>query len=160
MGTCVLSVFGKTDGLIDLTFLGFSHPPAGCDVEWVSSLIIPESASWNTDLISSLFPPCKEALILSVPLSGILPPDHLMWHYDSKGLFSVKSAYKVAISLRDLASPSNQSTLETSTWNKIWRALVPRKVKICAWKACLNILPTHSNLEKKKGGGGQYLCFV
>lgn len=35
-------------------------------------------------------------------------------------------------------------------WNKIWKASVPRKVKICAWKVCFNIPPTHSNLEKKR----------
>lgn len=101
------------------------------------------------DIISSLFPPCEATLILSIPLSRKLPPDYLIWHYDSKMLFSVKSACKVAISLRDLASPSNQSTIGTSTWNKHWRASIPWKVKICAWKACLNILPTRSNLEKK-----------
>lgn len=90
-------------------------------------------------------------MILSIPLSVRLPPDHLMWHYDSKGLFSVKSAYKVAISLHDNASSSSQSSLATSTRNKIWSASVPGKVKVCVWKACSNILPTHSNFEKKKG---------
>lgn len=124
---------------------------------WLMTLTIWESASWNTDLISSLLPHCEAALILSIPLSRRLPFDYLMWHYDSKGLFSVKSSYKVAISVRDLASPSNQSTIGTFTWNKLWRSSVPGKVKICVWKACLNIIPTRLNLEKK---GWQWEIFV
>lgn len=34
-------------------------------------------------------------LILATPLSHRLPLDKLMWHYDLKGLFLVKSAYKL-----------------------------------------------------------------
>lgn len=72
-----------------------------------------------------------------------------MWHYDSKGLFSVKSAYKVAISLQDTASSSSPNPTAASTWNKIWKASVPGKEKVFVWNACCNILPTRSNLEKK-----------
>lgn len=44
---------------------------------------------------------------------------------------------------------SVQSSSDKSLWNYIWKAEVPGKVKLCVWKACRNILPTHSNLEKK-----------
>lgn len=87
-------------------------------MELVSSLIITESASWNNDLINSLFPPYEVAMIFSIPLCGRLPSNSLMWHYDPKGLSYVKSAYKVDVSLRNLASPSNQSITGTSIWKK------------------------------------------
>lgn len=130
-------------------FRPFSAAPKNCNVEWVSSLIIQDTASWDIDLINSLFPPCEAALILLTPLSIHLPTDRLMWHYDSKGLFWVKSAYKVAILFRDDASSSSQSSLTTSTWSKLWKASAPGKVKIYAWKVCRNILPIRSSLEKK-----------
>lgn len=88
-------------------------------------------------------------MILATPLSSRLLLNCLIWHYDSKGFFSVKSAYKVAVSMRDVASSSGQSFLITETWNKLWKASVPGKVKIYAWKACRNILPTRLNLENK-----------
>lgn len=35
-------------------------------------------------------------------------------------------------------------------WRKLWNACVPGKVKICVWRACLDALPTKSNLIKRK----------
>ncbi|XP_068319510.1 uncharacterized protein [Pyrus communis] len=32
---------------------------------------------------------------------------------------------------------------------KIWNACVPGKVRICAWRACMNGLPTHANLARR-----------
>ncbi|KAM2248693.1 hypothetical protein ACFXTH_003476 [Malus domestica] len=63
----------------------------------VSSLTDYDSARWNYELIHSLFgPPEDVALTLSIPLSFRFPLDRLIWHLDSKGVFSVKSAYKAA----------------------------------------------------------------
>lgn len=103
----------------DRCFIRILHlfrPYAGFDLHLVSSLIITKSAFWNTNL--PLFLPCEAAMIFSILLKGRLPLDSLMWHYNSKRLFSVKSAYNVVVSLCDLASPSNQSTEAISTWNK------------------------------------------
>lgn len=86
-------------------------------------------------------------MIFATPLSCKLPTDKLMWHYDSRGLFSVKSDYKVAFNLRYEVSSLQLSSIGVSIWKAFWKANVPGKVKMCAWKACCDIMPTHASLE-------------
>lgn len=35
-------------------------------------------------------------------------------------------------------------------WKKLWGICVPGKVKICAWRVCLDALPTRSNLCQQR----------
>lgn len=61
--------------------------------------IILSDLSWNRDFIIDCFEVDDAALILSIPLSTRRVPDRLIWHYDTKGRFSTKSAYKLAFDL-------------------------------------------------------------
>ncbi|KAL5765268.1 hypothetical protein ACOSQ2_017862 [Xanthoceras sorbifolium] len=74
--------------------------------------------------------------------------DSFLWHFDSRGLFSVRSAYKVALGLQQesLASSSNEAL---EVWKHLWKLDVPNKIKLFAWRACKEILPTNLNLSKK-----------
>ena len=45
----------------------------------VRSLIDAESATWKVDQVQQLFMPHESKLILSIPLSVRLPPEHLIW---------------------------------------------------------------------------------
>ena len=96
-------------------------------------------------------------MILAIPLSCRLPSDKLIWHYDAKGLFYVKSAYKVAFNRRFEALSSQSLSRGVSVWNFIWKENIPGKVKMCTWKACQDILPTRSNLITK-GVGVDNIC--
>ena len=74
------------------------------------------------------------------------------WLYNSKGLFSVKSAYHVA---RRLLTEANRggTSLEGAAkniWSAIWKLRLPNKVKVFAWRACHEILPTAVNLTTRK----------
>lgn len=51
--------------------------------------------------------------------------------------------------LHERHSPSSSHPLDTPFWKSIWNAPVPSKIKICIWRACLDILFTRSNLGKK-----------
>jgi hypothetical protein len=53
------------------------------------------TGGWDETLISALFAPEDAKTILSIGL-GDDPEDRPAWHFDPKGAFSVKSAYKVA----------------------------------------------------------------
>jgi hypothetical protein len=47
--------------------------------------------------------------------------DFPAWHYDSKGLFSVKSAYRVYVQIRDANVLSSSKNAEEGLfWRKIW----------------------------------------
>ena len=73
-----------------------------------------------------------------------------VWNSTSNGVFSVRSAYMVALNLRDQSergSCSNDGAIK-NFWGKIWRLQIPNKVKHFAWRASKNILPCLSNLRR------------
>ena len=75
----------------------------------VSLLIDPESATWKADQVQQLFTPHEAKLILSIPLSGRLPPDHLIWSQMPTGVFTTRSAYQLLANsaMANSASSSN-----------------------------------------------------
>ena len=62
----------------------------------VSELINPVTGSWDEELVYQTF--CNEDANLIMQLQvNESADDNLAWHYNKKGLFTVKSAYKVAM---------------------------------------------------------------
>lgn len=74
-------------------------------------------------------------LIRTIPLSKLKVDDKLVWHYDKRGLFTVKSAYHVTrlwtIPI-SLTSSSVSSSRYSVLWEKLWGALIPPKAKLMA----------------------------
>ncbi|KAL5781697.1 hypothetical protein ACOSP7_006726 [Xanthoceras sorbifolium] len=138
----------------DSTFRVFSPRilPEGVTV----SALLQEPGFWHVDIVMRYFIHEEADLILSLPLSLHPRRDSFLWHFDSRGLFSVRSAYKVALGLQQesLAS-SSKGALEV--WKHLWKFDVPNKIKVFAWRACKEILPTNLNLSKK-GIPVSYLC--
>ena len=62
----------------------------------VSKLISHEPVGWKVQVIDTLFLPHEVDIIKSIPLSTNSPPDKLIWA-TTNGLFSVRSAYRVAM---------------------------------------------------------------
>lgn len=62
----------------------------------VSELINFETASWKSVVLDVLFLLHEAEAIKSIPLSSRLPNDKLIWPASLNGLFSVRSAYKLA----------------------------------------------------------------
>ena len=67
----------------------------------VSSLIDKDTRRWKADIVRSLFLPFEAQTILNIPLSFNLPEDTIGWIENKRGVFSVKSAYYVALALVD-----------------------------------------------------------
>ena len=114
----------------------------------VSKLIDMENRCWNLHLLQQLFLPFEVEEIRSIPLSNSLPSDKQIWTGTSNGLFTVRSAYKLAMESYGIsggASSSNDNNLRCF-WKKLWRLPVPHKVKHFLWHACRDILPTKANL--------------
>ena len=63
----------------------------------VSELISHEPVGWKMQVIDALFLPHEADTIKSIPLSTHLPPDKLIWAATTNGLFSVRSAYRLAM---------------------------------------------------------------
>jgi len=66
----------------------------------VNELINPVTGEWDEQLVNDLFWPQDAEEILQIPIDEHME-DWLAWHFDATGLFSVKSAYKLAVSIRD-----------------------------------------------------------
>ncbi|XP_021815434.1 uncharacterized protein LOC110757975 [Prunus avium] len=88
-------------------------------------------------------------------------PDCLIWHFDHKGKFSVKSAYRVALALStDLDPPSSSVSGMAQLWKWVWNAKLPKKIKLCTWRGIHDILPTCCALAKRRGSLPHLGCGV
>jgi hypothetical protein len=92
----------------------------------VEELIDPNTGDWDEQLVRDTFWEEDAEVILTIPVGEGLP-DWLAWHFDSKGLFSVKSAYKLVAQNRDTEasqeagiSAEGGSAASPFPWHKIW----------------------------------------
>ncbi|KAM1003165.1 hypothetical protein ACFX14_003591 [Malus domestica] len=70
--------------------------PSPLGLPFVAGYPADQQSSMKASLICSLFSGLEANAILCLPLSFCRPGDKLLWHYDSKGIFMVKSAYDLA----------------------------------------------------------------
>lgn len=71
----------------------------------------------------------------------------LVWVGTHNGMFTVWSAYKLAI--ESLLGPHNGGNSNKGLkplWKRIWSINVPSKIKCFAWRICKRILPTKATL--------------
>lgn len=82
-------------------------------------------------------------MILALPVNTARD-NVLAWHYDNKGLFSVKSAYKVCRrnTLLKQNSSSGSADSRDDIWKRIWKMDCPNKVKHFIWRAAHNSHPS------------------
>jgi hypothetical protein len=122
---------------------------------WVNELIDPTTGRWDVAMVQQTFHPDDVQTILDIPV-GEEFDDYIAWHFDKKGVFTVKSAYKVQI---DKAS-SRQGTSQggwvqnpvmgnSFPWNKIWSMKCPNKVKVFAWRLAHNSLPLKRKIQSR-----------
>lgn len=121
-------------------------------MRWVNQLLHPDRKEWNEGLIRQIFYPfdADEICKLTLPSSDV--EDRLAWHYEKNGVFSVKSAYKLAASLSSTQHDPSSSTSDPndrSIWDLIWKTKVPGKVRIFGWRVATNTLATKRNKWKR-----------
>ena len=95
---------------------------------------------WNVDLIRTTFLPFEVETILKIPLSRTLPENKIIWIGNRSGEFSVKSAYHIAYGLiktNDCGESSNGDPCKP-LWKRLWLLNLPTKIKVFAWRACVN----------------------
>ncbi|KAL5844811.1 hypothetical protein ACOSQ4_010769 [Xanthoceras sorbifolium] len=64
------------------------------------------TGSWDSELVHCSFHADEADAILSILSTCHFVADSICWHYDSRGLFSVKNGYRIAISSADKPSDS------------------------------------------------------
>ena len=69
----------------------------------------------------------------------------MIWSLTKDGNYAVKSGYRVACNINHVGI----RTVCGEDWHKIWKLLIPPKVKTFMWRLCRGILPTGMNLVHK-----------
>ena len=86
--------------------------------------------------------------ICKIPLSQRRVTKVVVWLHNKEGVNIVRSGYRVARKvLREWTESS--TGFGQQIWKKLWKVRVPNKMKVFAWKACHEILPTRVNLAKR-----------
>lgn len=121
----------------------------------VSELIDPTTQTWKEELVRFALTKEDAEVVLAIPLRANRP-DCLAWHFDSKGIFSVKSTYRVSVHIEALGhGPSSGITVQCPTmgtifpWKKIWDIRAPNKVKHFAWRLAHNSLPLRRKIRSR-----------
>ena len=90
-------------------------------------------------------------IIRTIPLGHTKQLDVLIWPYNPRGKYMVKSGYWFLQREHQNAQPGqfDVSRLK-SLWQAIWNLPVLSKVKNLVWRATKNSLPTKDNLVRRK----------
>jgi hypothetical protein len=122
----------------------------------VSELIDPVTGSWDVQLLNDIFweEDVKEIMLIPVRVGH---DDYVAWHFDSKGIFSIRSAYHVLDDQRERdarrqrgeSSGSSSDSPSSFKWKKIWKLTCPPKVKQFVWRLSHNSLALKMNIRRR-----------
>jgi hypothetical protein len=119
-------------------------------VNKVSELMDPAAGTWDEALVKDIFCAHDAQLILSIPIFEDTIDDWA-WHFDEKGLFSVKSAYHLQRQLLEVQLGQVESSDQSSgfQWKQIWQAECTPNIKQFLWRIAHNSLPFRLNLQRR-----------
>jgi ribonuclease HI len=119
-----------------------------CRLRRVSQLMRPNSNEWDEGKLRRFFQPWDVDEILKVRLPLNKAPDWVAWQYEKTGIFTARSAYRLALTRSldlDSMGSSASASGERGVWKKLWQLPVPPKVRNFVWKLTKNGLPTNAN---------------
>jgi hypothetical protein len=110
----------------------------------VASFLLADG-TWNEELLRRYMIHDDVELILKIKTAR-REGDFIAWLPDNNGMFTIKSAYHLAVSknLCDAGgvASSNRQDGARPIWKVVWQAKIPQKIKICAWRLAVDGLPT------------------
>jgi ribonuclease HI len=116
---------------------------------WVNQLMTLGTNSWNMELLRELFYEHDVAAICQIKIPESSKVDCVAWNCEKNGLFTVKSAYRLANDLKtqkhDNTSSSGAPNGNRIIWNTIWKSNVPPKIRIFGWRVATDTLDTKKN---------------
>jgi hypothetical protein len=97
-------------------------PSRLCQLCWVHQLI-DDIGSWDETAVCRYFYPCDASEIFKIKLPSPGAADFVAWHFEKTDMFSVRSAYKLAVrnsyGVGDIGTSSN-SKQGRAAWKKLW----------------------------------------
>lgn len=119
----------------------------------VSELLDPSTNRWDEELVRQTFCPDDANSILSIPICDQYD-DFVAWHFDSKGMFSVRSAYRVHMNIlerqrvRQVGDSSAGQHQESTFWRSLWKIKCPARVHHFLWRFAHNSHPLLRNVQR------------
>jgi hypothetical protein len=110
-------------------------------IKKVSELIDDEGHEWDEAKLAKYFYDFDMEDIKKISIGGKEIEDCLAWNFTKNGVFSVRSAYHLQMSIRkqkESHSESSCSVQEHKGWLVLWGANVPGKVKVHVWRLIRN----------------------
>lgn len=107
----------------------------------VQSLLVSGENKWDEEVLNDIFNGRDGELIKRIPLPAISRHDSWFWILDEKGIFTVKSCYRMI--------QGEHGTPYSVFWKKLWSMKVPGKVLNFLWRVCSSCLPTAVALTAK-----------
>jgi hypothetical protein len=108
---------------------------------------------WDEGVLRScLYPHDVEAVLKICPMQWG-EENRVAWFYEKSGIFTVKSAYRLALNSDHIQHHEGGSSSEHSDgralYREIWRTAVPPKVPIFAWKLERDCLATQCKMRNR-----------
>jgi hypothetical protein len=132
--------------------MGISHKvvtsQGRCRWRWISDLLDQSGRDWDYDRLAHVFCSTDAEAIAKIKLLARPSDDFIAWSLEKTGLFSVRSAYNLALKLKTHQSSQSSSSApdgDRKLWSHIWAGGVPPKVNIFVWKLSRDALPMRRN---------------
>ncbi|KAJ1269253.1 hypothetical protein BS78_07G196800, partial [Paspalum vaginatum] len=81
-----------------------------CRLHWVSELLNQEGSDWDHAKLIQLFNPADREAISRIRIPSRTAEDIIAWHGERSGIFTVRSAYNIAMKLKNLQTETSSST--------------------------------------------------
>ena len=115
--------------------------------------LLDDVGRWNGNLLRCHFLPMDVAVIMKIKLWTIRGfEDVLAWAPDPTGVFTVRSAYRLALDERNHTSSCATSRAPDGTravWEALWGCPAPSKVRVFAWRLVTNSVAMENKAKRK-----------
>lgn len=122
----------------------------------VSELISHATRTWNEESLQNHLLPMDAEIVRQIPISYKQQKDFVAWQYETRGVFSVRSCYRLVVETKFrrenwLNGSSGSSDLEQQErqWKMLWGVKVPTKLRIFAWRLARASLPTGQEQKRR-----------
>jgi len=92
-----------------------------CRLRWVSELLDIDGRGWDFDKLIHIFNPADVEEIAKIKIPARASEDFIAWHMEKTGIFTVRSAYNLALNIKrgqGVQSTSSAPNGERKLWSK------------------------------------------
>ena len=121
----------------------------------MEDLIDPIQYQWRVDLVRATFLAPDAELILQIPLRRSIGDDWLAWTHEKSGIYSVRSAYRALLEIKDRGEATKSGEVGSSNmrkdekWKRLWKLDVLPRVRSFWWRVLRGILPVYATLTRR-----------